>query len=547
MLLQVNIHYQRATTVSISATIDKSYPLVSALQQAEAYPHIVEAITLFETHISWVLLTGEYAYKIKKPVDFGFLDFSTLEKRRFYCEEELRVNHRLAPQLYLAVVPICGTPDAPHIDGTGTAFEYAVKMRQFDPQKTFDELLAHNALTLPIIDETAAVLAGFHQQIAIAGPDTQFGTPDAIEQPTQENFEQLEQALANTQNADGIHKTCKSLRQWSQTHHKKLLAVFQHRKQAGFIRECHGDLHLRNIVLCNNQVTPFDGIEFNANLRWIDVMSELAFLLMDLDDHQQKKLSRQLLNRYLSLTGDYNGLITLRFYQVYRAMVRAKVASLRLAQISDTSQTSEAKNCLDEIHNYIQLAENYTRASPLSLVITHGLSGSGKSYLARQLALNADLIHLRSDVERKRLFGLGETEHSDSQIDTGIYQQETTQATYEHLCTLAETCITSGFSVIVDATFLQHSQRSLFHSLAQRLKCHFRIVDCQTKTTVMQQRIQQRKQQGTDASEADLQVLEKQLNNQQPLNNDEKKYALDVDTTTEADISVILNQLIIPS
>ncbi len=526
--------------MSVIASVDKPQRLISALQRAEAYSHTVETITLFETHISWVLLTGEYVYKIKKPVNFGFLDFSTLEKRRFYCEEELRVNRRLAPQLYLAVVPICGTPDTPHIDGTGSAFEYAVKMRQFDPQKTFDELLAHDTLTLPVIDETAAVLARFHQQIAIAGAETHFGTPDAIKQPAQENFEQLERILANTQNVDNIHKTCKALQQWSQTQHEKLQLTFQHRQQAGFIRECHGDLHLRNIVLWNNQVVPFDGIEFNANLRWIDVMSELAFLLMDLDDHHQKKLSRQLLNRYLSLTGDYDGLATLRFYQVYRAMVRAKVASLRLAQISNTSKTDETKNGLAEINNYIQLAESYTQPSPVNLVITRGLSGSGKSYLARQLALNTDLIHLRSDVERKRLFGLGETDRSHSQIDTGIYQQEATHATYEQLYTLAKSCLTSGFSVIVDATFLQHAQRELFRVLAQELKCHFRILDCQATPEVMRQRIQQREQQGTDASEADLQILEKQLSKQQRLDSDEKKYALNVDTTAEINIPTIL-------
>jgi len=527
--------------VSANQAIDKLPPLINALQQAEAYPHPIETITLFETHISWVLLTGEYVYKIKKPVDFGFLDFSTLEKRRFYCEEELRVNHRLAPQLYLAVIPICGTPDTPHIDGTGSVFEYAVKMRQFDPQKTFDELLAHDALTLSVIDETATVLAGFHQHIAVAEPDTHFGTPAAIEQPVQENFTQLERTLTDTQNADNIHNTSKTLEQWSKTRSETLRAIFQQRKQAGFIRECHGDLHLRNIVLWNNQVVPFDGIEFNANLRWIDVMSELAFLLMDLDDHQQKTLSRHLLNRYLSLTGDYHGLTTLRFYQVYRAMVRAKVASLRLAQTADANET---KNGLEEIHNYIQIAENYTQPSPVNLIITRGLSGSGKSYLAQQLALNADLIHLRSDIERKRLFGLGETDRSDSHINTGIYQRDATHATYEQLYTLAETCLTNGFSIIVDATFLQHSQRALFLALAQQLKCHFRILDCQTTPDIMRQRIQQREQQGTDASEANLQVLEEQLKKQHPLDSNEKQYALSVDTTADADIPDILNQLL---
>ena len=486
--------------------------LIAALQQASAYPHHVDKITLIETHISWVLLTGEVAYKVKKPVDFGFLDFSTLDKRRFYCAEECRLNGRLAPQLYLGVVPICGTADAPQIDGTGTAIEYAVKMRQFDPKQSFDELLARKALTFDIIDETAVVLAKFHQQIDIAKADDNFGTADAIEQPVQENFSQLRQALeditSEEKTEDDVRKICDDLQQWSQQKHATLRNEFYQRKQAGFIRECHGDLHLRNIMLWNNHVTPFDGIEFNANLRWIDVMSELAFLLMDLDDHQQEKLARRLLNRYLSLTGDYTGLTTLRFYQVYRAMVRAKVAALRLTQVSDPEE------CLTEVHNYIELAQRYTQAHKTSIIITHGLSGSGKSYLAHKLSLEVDLIHLRSDVERKRLFGLEEKTRSDSLLDSGIYQQDATEATYERLRNLSEACINSNFSVIVDATFLQQNQRNLFAHLALQLGCGFVILDCQAETPVLHQRIQQREQQGKDASEANLTVLEMQREKQ---------------------------------
>lgn len=520
--------------------ISTSSPMITALQRPEAYPHPVEAITLFETHISWVLLTGDYVYKIKKPVNFGFLDFSTLEKRRFYCEEELRLNRRLAPKLYLEVVPVCGKYDAPLVGGIGEAFEYAVKMQQFDPRQTFDELLKRDELTLSLMEETAHTLADFHQQIAIAHPDDNFGTASTIEQPMQDNFSQLVQSLSGQQEVDGIKQTADALQQWSSQQHKNLLGTFQQRKRDGFIRECHGDLHLRNIVLWNNKVTPFDGIEFSSNLRWVDVMSELAFLLMDLDDHQQAKLARQLLNRYLSLTGDYDGLATLRYYQVYRAMVRAKVASLRLDQLNDTESI---KNCVQEIRNYVQLAENYTKPSSVNLVITHGLSGSGKSYLARQLALDADLIHLRSDVERKRLFGFNETAHSDSALDAGIYQQNSTQATYQRLLALTEDCLKNEFSVIVDATFLQHAQRDLFHSLAQDLKCSFHILDCQTETVTMQQRIQQRGQQGTDASEANLAVLEKQCQTQQPLSGDELLHTLRIDTTDKPDISSIFKQL----
>lgn len=514
--------------------------MITALQRPEAYPHPIEAVTLFETHISWVLLTGEFVYKIKKPVDFGFLDFSTLEKRHFYCQEELRLNARLAPPLYLEVVAICGTPNTPHVDGTGVAIEYAVKMRQFDPQQTFDKLLARDALTLPIISDTATMLATFHQRIAVAAPGSHFGSPAAIEQPVQENFDQLEHALADTKHVNDICESSETLRQWSRTQHDKLLSVFQQRKQASFIRECHGDLHLRNIVLYDKQVMPFDGIEFSDNLRWIDVISELAFLLMDLDDHQQASLARHLLNRYLSLTGDYEGLATLRYYLVYRAMVRAKVSSLRLSQLFDTESKTD---CLNEIRNYIQLGITYTQTPPAHLIITHGLSGSGKSYLAQQLVLESDLIHLRSDVERKRLFSLSETERSDSSLNAGIYQQDATTATYERLCKLAESCINNGFSVIVDATFLQRAQRDLFRTLAQRLTCNFHILDCQTTPTIMRQRIQLREQQNADASEADLRVLQQQLEKQQALDEDELHDALRIDTSDEPDTASIIKKL----
>lgn len=527
------------TSLSAKASATTSHTLpdfISALQRAEAYSHPVEAITLFETHISWVLLTGEFAYKIKKPVDFGFLDFSTLAKRRFYCEEELRLNGRLAPQLYLSVVPICGHPAAPFVDGSGPAFEYAVQMRQFDPRQTFDELLARGALGNALLEETATMLADFHRQIAVASPEDSFGSAKAIQQPVQENFAQLEQALAGLTQAADIRTACATLQQWSRKQQKKLRATFESRKQQGFIRECHGDLHLRNIVLWQHKVTPFDGIEFNPNLRWIDVMSELAFLLMDLDDHRQPALARLLLNRYLALTGDYAGLATLRFYQVYRALVRAKVAGLRLGQLSADGPDPA---CLAEIGNYTQLALSYTQPPAAGLVITHGLSGSGKTWLAQQLILNSDLIHIRSDVERKRLYGLTETAQSGSGIEDGIYSREATQATYERLALLAETCLASGFSVIVDATFLKRKQREIFHHLAQQLKCDFRILDCTTDLSRMRQRVQTRAQHGGDASEADLAVLENQLDKQKPLHREEQKFALQIDTSGEVDLAAI--------
>ncbi len=511
---------------------------IAALQTAEAYSHPVENITLQETHISWVLLTGHYAYKIKKPVNFGFLDFSTLEKRKFYCEEECRLNSRLAPQIYLGVIPICGDATSPKVNGTDPAFEYAVKMHQFDTQQEFDVLLKNKTLTDYHIMETANVLASFHKQIDIASSNSPYGLPEAIKQPVMENFEQIAANLGNSANEKQILQQSHKLHDWSKETHIKLIPTLQTRKQAGFIRECHGDLHLGNIAIVNGHVTPFDGIEFNANLRWIDVMSELAFLIMDLDDHICFELSRQLLNTYLSITGDYNGLSVLRYYLVYRAMVRAKVASLRFAQLTN-NELQKKSAYLQEIKNYIDLALTYTHIKKPKLTITHGLSGSGKSYVAQQLTKTNNFIHLRSDIERKRIFELIGKADSHSEINSGIYTKDATEQTYQHLAELSRSILIAGFSVLIDATFLKQRQRHQFYTVAKSLDIPFSILHCETNHETLQQRIQQRSHEGTDASEADIKVLKQQLKNQDPLQAEEKNYTISIDTTRDLDFTTI--------
>ena len=524
--------------------LEEQRAFISALSHADAYPHRVDEIQLIETHISWVFLTGDYAYKIKKPVDFGFLDFSTLAKRQKFCEEELRLNGRLAPTLYLDVVPIYGPGSKATIAGDGEVIEYAVKMRQFDLQNTFDNLLAHDALTASHIEETAQVLARFHSTIAVADKASHFGSPEAIQQPAMENFDQMDAALhaalQSIKIQHGLDETVAQLRQWTADHHQTLTPVFRQRKGAGCIRECHGDLHLRNIVIWEGRVTPFDGIEFNDNLRWIDVISELAFLLMDLDDHQQPSLSRQLLNRYLSLTGDYDGLPVLRYYQVYRAMVRAKVAGLRLGQIETQDEVSQQ---LQEISNYLQLAKRYTQAQQPALIITHGLSGSGKTYLSNQVTVATEIIHLRSDVERKRLFGLSEHAKTQSAPNAGIYTSDSTSKTYERLLSLSRDILAANYSVLVDATFLKRQQRDLFRSLANELNVPFTIMHCEANDKTLRQRVRLRLEEEKDASEANEDVLTKQQQKQEPLAADEKRYTYSIQTKEQVDINALLSAL----
>jgi len=255
--------------------------LIRGLRHARAYSVPVGPIRVIETHISWVILTGDVAYKIKKPVDFGFLDFTRLEDRHHFCQEELRLNRRLAASLYLDCVAVTGSPSCPRMEGEGQAIEYAVKMRQFDNDNLFDTLAARGRLTVPLLERLAERLADFHADAPVATADTGFGSPAAIRQAARQNLEILAQAALEP--ADRL--ALPPLAEWIETTGLALTPVFLARQRQGFIRECHGDLHLGNIVLQDGYALPFDAIEFNPDFRWIDPMSELAFLIMDLEVH----------------------------------------------------------------------------------------------------------------------------------------------------------------------------------------------------------------------------------------------------------------------
>jgi aminoglycoside phosphotransferase family enzyme len=268
--------------------------LVGALANPVCYPHPVERVRVIETHISHVLLTGRYAYKIKKPVDLGFLDFSTLERRRFYCEEELRLNRRLAPQMYLEVVAIGGTPQAPQLGVPAEeAIEYAVKMREFPQEALLDHRLGLGELSIEHIDAIAAVVAAFHQRVERAAPQQGYGSAAHVQTAVWQTFAQIRPLLGTAAEREALDE----LEAWSEREHATLLPLFVERQCQGYVRECHGDLHLGNIALVDDEIQVFDGIEFNPNLRWIDVISEIAFLVMDLDEHGRPDLAWRFLNR----------------------------------------------------------------------------------------------------------------------------------------------------------------------------------------------------------------------------------------------------------
>ncbi len=508
--------------------------LIIALMNPVLYDHPVTNLQLIETHISWVILTGPYAYKIKKPLNLGFLDFSTLEKRQFYCEEELRLNRRLAPDLYLQVVKITGTSEQPSFTNKGNAIDYAVKMVQFPQEAQLDHVLERGDLQLEHIDLIARIISDFHQQIEIADVESIYGDPEHVYQPVLENFSQIRERITDTKFTEILDE----LACWSESAYTELKHVFVKRKVDGFIRECHGDLHLRNLAWFNDAPIAFDCLEFNPELRWIDVISEVAFLVMDLQGHQQPQMASRLLNSYLEYTGDYAGMRVLSFYLVYRAMVRAKVDAIRLYQegISKIDRANEEKS----FSGYLKLARDYTRRATPQLIITRGMSASGKSTLTGPLLEQLGAIRVRSDVERKRIFGLGTEKGTAVAVGEGIYTAEATDQTYDRLAELAELVIDSGYSVIVDATFEKEEHRKLFKHLALGKKVPFVILELSASMETLRHRIEVRKH---DVSDADLQVLEHQYADWLPLNKEEVPDSIEVNTENPLDFMQIAKQV----
>jgi aminoglycoside phosphotransferase family enzyme/predicted kinase len=479
---------------------DAQRRLIAALRDGRCYPHAARHVRLVETHISWVLLAGRYAYKIKKAVNLGFLDFSTLQLRRHFCAEEIRLNRRLAPQLYLDVVPIGGTPEHPEL-GAQPAIEYAVRMRRFAASAELHKLLLRGRVLPQHMDTLAAGIAQFHAGLPAAEASSEFGTTAAIHAAALENFAHLQAVLAEETDLAGVH----ALREASERSFAACEPLFEQRRAQGFIRECHGDLHLGNIVLIGGQPVPFDGIEFNPALCWIDVVSEIAFTAMDLLYHQHADLAWRFLNAYLQVTGDYAGVSVLRFYLAYRAAVRAKVSAIRAAQagITRRARTQAMTNC----RRYLELAAAQLARQQPALIITHGLPGSGKSTFAQAALERLQAIRIRSDVERKRLFGLDALADSYAQQGVNIYDAAATQKTYTRLLELARSLLQAGMTVIVDAAFLRQGERAQFRELAQQLQVPFAIASMQAGTGILRQRIVQRRNEARDASEADLAVL----------------------------------------
>lgn len=500
--------------------------LIEALRELLRHRQAGAPIRLLETHISWVILTGQHAYKIKKPVNLGFLDFTALETRRRCCEEELRLNRRFAPDLYESVVKITGSASRPIIGGTRPAIEYAVKMREFPQSALASRLLANGALTMTHIDALAQRIAALHATASIAEPGTPYGTPGRVIASARENMTQLAAQLPDQDDQSRIVE----LRRWTEQEYATRQACIDQRYRHGAVRECHGDLHLGNLVLLDDVLTPFDCIEFDPALRWIDVINEVAFVVMDLQDRGAPALGWRFLNRYLETSGDYSGLDVLRFYVVYRALVRAKVHAMRANQTGVS--TDECARLTAAARGYLALARQSALQWRPAMILMHGYSGSGKSAVAIALADQCGGIRVSSDIERKRIAGLAPQAPSGSELGAGLYTQERTAATYQRLLELARRIAQAGYAAIVDATFLKRWPRELFRQSAKARNLPWIIVDVVAPAATLRARVAARRASGRDPSEADPAVLAGQMDNAEVLSDEERAATLTIDTTS---------------
>lgn len=486
-------------------------PLIAALQNPALYPHDVTGFEVIETHLSWVILTGPYAYKIKKPLNLGFQDYTTLEKRQHYCELEIQYNQPLAGALYIEVCPILGTPTEPRFSGKGAPQEYAVRMRQFDQSTLWSVLADKGQLSTDTMEPLAQQLGLYHRHQP-ADRVNAYGSPLSIIEPIKSNFEIIQKNLPPDFEPTLLAEQLDWVLSTYESHYGELLA----RKNQGAIKACHGDLHLGNMAFYDKKPLVFDCIEFNEDFRWIDTVSDVGFLTMDLACRQLWTHRALFLNTYLETNFDYQGMGLLAFYQHYRAMVRAKIAILTAAQ--QNPKSPEHTKQIKAFQRYFALAQEIATPKKPALSITMGPSGSGKSLYTEHQMVRNQAIRLRSDVFRKHLFATATSPDV-------LYHESSTQHVYQALKDTAAMLLKAHFSVIIDATCLKQWQRDLFFNCAQDLQVDFKIWAFEAHETALIENIQHREARGDLISDASIPVMKAQIEAQEPLNETEEQHA----------------------
>jgi len=463
--------------------------MVRGLLQPGAYPEPTTRVRLEQTQMSFVFLTDDYAYKVKKPVDLGYLDYTTLEKRLYFCNKEIELNRRLCADAYLEVAKITRHNNSFSIGGDGEAVEYAVRMRRLPQKRMMDYLLEKNGVTDEMVSRLAEKVAAFHRQAATDKEISAFGGLETIIQNTEENFSQTDKYIDKTISERQLEHIVGYTRRFI-AQNKPL---FAERVREGHIRDCHGDLHTAHICF-EDGICVYDCIEFNDRFRYGDTASEVAFLAMDLDHHGRADLSRSFVNKYIGFSRDEGLKKLLPFYKCYRAYIRGKVACFKLDD--PYIRPEERRQTRETAAGYFDLAYAYVKSKP-SLFITMGLVGSGKSTLAQALAKRMGLVVISSDATRKRLASIPRTEHRFEEFDTGIYSPEFSRKTYDTMFAQAEEILRDGGSVILDASFIKAAERQKAKEIAEEAGALFFTLECNLDEELTRQRLSHRLEEET--------------------------------------------------
>lgn len=521
---------------------------LEGLLEQSAYAHPIDQVELVTTHISWVLLAGDYAYKIKRPVRYPFIDLTSLERRRFLCEEELRLNRRFAPELYIGVYKVVAANGAVRMEGSDAAsargsganaeiiLDYAVRMRRFSRAEELDRLLDGHRIEPHELDTFGHSLAQMHARLPAAPATSSWGRPEEVRAQLLRNLLQCADAAA----AFGSSSEVLALRDSLQVSLAASGPWMAERRSNGRIRECHGDLHSRNIVRARGRLIAFDCLEYDPALRWIDTADEIAFLTSDLKARGRPLHAHAFRGGYLAEGGDYHACRVLSLYEAHRALVRAKVAALTAANGADAG----VGNALRQEHSrLVTFAAGALAQKVPRLLLMSGLSGSGKTWLARQLAERLAAVHIRSDVERKRRAGLRELAPSHSQLGEDLYSAEASAIVYDDLARGADDVLSGGIPVILDATFLERAQRARFAELAARRGTPLHLIRCEAPEPVLRARITERSRARRDSSEADLAVLAWQSARAEPVSADERIDVIRVNTLESQALELTLRSI----
>jgi aminoglycoside phosphotransferase family enzyme/predicted kinase len=477
--------------------------LIDALRNPAAYPEAVGPVEVRQTHLSVVFLAGPFAYKIKKPVDLGFVDFTSLEKRRHFCQEEVRLNRRLAPAVYRGVVPVASTPHGVAVGGAGDVIEWAVQMERLPEEAALRQRLRRGEVGPELMDNLARKLAGFHAHAASGPAVAAFGRFDVVAQNARENFEQSAPQVGVTLSR-AVFDRLGPLTEEALT---RLRPLIEARALRGVPRDTHGDLHLDHVYLFPERSPPadlviIDCIEFNERFRFADPVADMAFLVMDLLFHGRKDLAAVFSRAYFRAADDPEGAALLDFYIAYRAAVRGKVEGFKAAEEEVPDAERSAALTRARAHWLLALGALEAPDRKPCLVLIGGLPGAGKSTLARGLAGRANCVLLRSDVVRKELAGLSARDPAAAPYGEGIYTPAWTDRTYAECLRRAEGSLGEGKRVVVDATFAAEAKRAAFLEAAARLAVPAVFLLCQASPETVRQRLARRRGDVSDAGPA---------------------------------------------